>query len=290
MYTTEEVPQAPVDPNACYSIEFDFNNSVSACVQAAFEAGRQRWCAIVVSGGDPMNDGTGAMIQGVRITVTCGDFAGEVALGADTTLDLLRPDGDSCPHLPAKATIRLNAAAMTRLCQNQDPQSVEHRILLDLATHEIGHALGFSKVVWDMLGIDAEHDDDEHENKPWFTGTKARDKYNEILPLDPKTDVPLEDRPGPVANPDEYTSHWAEWVFNSELMTHLVDAKVNPIGPVTVAALKDMGYQVNDVPETPTIDINGDAMFIGDVAKRPNAYAEVAGLTLPSRLMCRVTA
>ena len=40
-------------------------------------------------------------------------------------------------------------------------------------------------------------------------------------------------------------SHWRESVFGNELMTGFLNASSNPLSRLTVAAMEDMGYQVN---------------------------------------------
>ena len=54
--------------------------------------------------------------------------------------------------------------------------------------------------------------------------------------------------PVPVANtggPGTREGHWRESVFGNELLTGFLDGGINPISRVTVAALQDMGYEVN---------------------------------------------
>lgn len=54
--------------------------------------------------------------------------------------------------------------------------------------------------------------------------------------------------PVPVANTGGLGTregHWRELVFGNEVMTGLFAGGINPLSRVTIAALQDMGYEVN---------------------------------------------
>jgi hypothetical protein len=97
--------------------------------------------------------------------------------------------------------------------------------LIDVLTHEMGHALGFTpgaNVFSRWITGDT------------FTGPNAVREFNAIF-SSTVTSVPLE---------AGVRAHWDETVFGNELMTPFADG-TNRISRVTVGALADMGYTVS---------------------------------------------
>ena len=120
--------------------------------------------------------------------------------------------------------------------------------LEDVIVHEMGHVLGmgilwgpsFFNLVTDFGGAD-----------PEFTGPAARGAFAmAALPgIWPGTAVPVENTGGS----GTAFSHWRETTFDSELLTGFIEAAgiPNPLSAVTITAMRDMGYLVNDAVADP---------------------------------------
>jgi hypothetical protein len=76
---------------------------------------------------------------------------------------------------------------------------------------------------------------------PVFTGENAMREFAALIGSDTPTPVPVENK-GEAGTRD---GHWRETVFGNELMTGILDTSANPVSRMTVAAMEDMGYQVN---------------------------------------------
>jgi hypothetical protein len=161
----------------------------------------------------------------------------------------LRPES----YLPYLGEITLNSLYIGLL---------ETGVLQDVIEHEIAHALGFGTIpTWDKFLTGKDGPD------PRFTGPKATTEYNAIfgnsdfVPVEPVGDIP---RPG------SDLVHWRESVFAYELMTPDYGPGVfNPLSSITVAAMDDLGYEVDldeadeFVPPTGTISAVDDTSYLG---------------------------
>jgi hypothetical protein len=155
---------------------------------------------------------------------------------------------------------------------------------VDIAEHEIGHALGFG-LFWkgrpDLLegggaagacGV-----------APRFTGVTAMKEYTKLggLGTAPQpagqvaptalSTVPVEGSAG-ASGPGGCDVHWRETVFGSELMTPYIDEspatnldpnKRLPISAVTTAAMYDLGYTVNNYGDPFTLSAIGNTLPLG---------------------------
>ena len=113
-------------------------------------------------------------------------------------------------------------------------------LLKDVMVHEMGHLLGFFDTMFRLKGWFS----DEEPGNPVFLGPSTRGAYAAISPLSTTSLLPPLENTG---GPGTIYSHWRESVFGTELMTGFIDP-VNPLSAVTVAAMRDLGYTVNDVP------------------------------------------
>ncbi len=108
----------------------------------------------------------------------------------------------------------------------------------DVVTHEMAHVMGFGETYWRLKGLFGS----APPGTASFLGSSARAAYSAIVPdLVTVLEPPIELGFGPGTR----FSHWRESVFGSELMTGFADG-VNPLSAVTVAAMRDIGYQAND--------------------------------------------
>ncbi len=128
--------------------------------------------------------------------------------------------------LPIAGSMRFDSADLARMAD-------EGR-LGDVIAHEMYHVLGVG-TLWRLMGLMTGAGTDD----PVFIGPHCREEYLAWSGND--GDVPIENT-GPLGTRD---SHWRESVFNNELMTGWIDRGFNPTSRITVAALRDMGYDVD---------------------------------------------
>ena len=126
-------------------------------------------------------------------------------------------------YFPATASMQFDSA---------DAANYNAQHLFDeIVTHEMLHSVGFG-TIWGYLGLVSGSD---------FIGANAVAEYNALLHGGSATGVPLETGGGS----GTAGSHWSETVFDHELMTGYIDLAPDPLSAMTVASLKDLGYQVN---------------------------------------------
>ena len=157
------------------------------------------------------------------------------------TFDIQLREG--APDLPVIAIVVFDTGDIGRLEANGS--------LLDLAIHEMAHALGFGMDLWRDRGYlqnptirvpggdPADPPPDTH-----FTGPRARQEFGAAGGTSyVGAKVPLEN------DTDEYgegslDAHWREAVFQDELMTATVGLNAL-VSRVTLGSLEDLGYAVN---------------------------------------------
>jgi Leishmanolysin len=244
-------------PHFPFSIRFVFADALDATYRVAFEDAKARWLKVVTGGGPPVVAG-GENIEGLLILAECKNLGGKGGLRANTDLDvsaLRGSDAGPTAHLPAKATITLDATDMTVIDEQEakargDDKENIRRYRVDLVAHEIGHALGLSKVVWDLKGL---LDRNSVPHQPAFTGSAAQREFGTALRTGPRP-VPLET----FGRDEEFIGHWRQAYFHSELMTFFLEDRPNLISPLTVAALEDLGYEVDRAGvQTLELDLDG---------------------------------
>lgn len=116
-----------------------------------------------------------------------------------------------------------------------DLQQMERNGTLDaVVLHEMGHILGIG-TLWPASNLLA----GAGGTDPRFTGSQAVSAYRTLGGLE--ATVPVEDS-GADGTRD---GHWRETTFGNELMTGYISGSTNPMSAMTVASLRDMGYNAN---------------------------------------------
>lgn len=110
--------------------------------------------------------------------------------------------------------------------------------LQDVITHEMLHVLGVG-TLWASHGLIA----DTGTASPRYLGAQARAGCVATGGATACANhVPVEGTPAAVGTRD---AHWRENTFNQEMMTGFLDSNT-PISAITVGALKDLGFTVDD--------------------------------------------
>jgi hypothetical protein len=129
----------------------------------------------------------------------------------------------SVGDLPIVGYLKMDAA---------DAASMESvGILDDVLLHEIAHVVGFGTIWRDRSLLSGIGTAD-----PRFTGSAAVSAY---VSLGGTGNVPVEN----TGSPGTRESHWRESMFGDELMTGYISARGNPLSALTIASLRDLGYQ-----------------------------------------------
>lgn len=205
-----------------FTIEVRFLGGLTQTQQAAFVAAADRWVTVIV-GDLPAVTLNIEALQVDGLTEVTIDDVGQI-LGQALPL-WRRPDS----HLPALGRMTFDTADLERMEHNGT--------LTDVITHEMGHVLGFEKKTWGLLNLI----DGVGTGDPTFNGRAAMVAYAHLTGAEHLVGVPVEN----VGGPGSRDSHWRESVLGTELMTSRVGGPGNALSRLTVAALSEMGYEID---------------------------------------------
>jgi hypothetical protein len=131
--------------------------------------------------------------------------------------------------LPLVGTVQLDVADMTSMLANGS--------LSGVVLHEMMHTLGFG-TIW---GPGNQNEvPNQNGTDPRYLGSTGMTEYSALGASDAASGVPVENTGGSGTR----GSHWRESVFHTELMTGWADGAMQ-MSRVTIAALKDFGYDVD---------------------------------------------
>lgn len=218
-------PPPPPAPVSQFSISVTYTGD--AAYQSYFTQAANIWQNVIL--GD-LPDINGVDDLHISAQVTNIDGVGQV-LGQAAPVQLR---GSS--YLPFEGIMSFDSADMVSMASNGS--------LLGVVLHEMGHVLGLG-TLWSLSGFNS--------NFGEYTGSNALATYRQMSGNNAATYVPLETNGGGgTAN-----AHWSEAVFDTELMTGYAEANGNmPLSQLTVAALQDLGYQVNtDAADAFTLNV-----------------------------------
>lgn len=168
---------------------------------------------------------TGGGVDDLLVCVFVVDIDGSGGTLASAGPVFIRADGDSLPYM---GRVFIDQA------DRSNPQ------LREIITHEVGHVLGIGIGPVGDWGTNTR---DLTTNDPWFAGAETNAAFDGLGGEAYLSDgVPVSNTGGPGTQ----GGHWREDNFEQELMTGFLDGGIdNPLSRVSLAALADIGYEVD---------------------------------------------
>lgn len=222
-----------------FNIQVKFGGGLSEAQRAAFQTAAERWSQII-TGDLPAVEVGGERIDDLVISAE--------GIAIDGPRQILGQAGPAFVRtgslLPVTGIMQFDSADLDEMEQDGS--------LVNVIVHEMGHVLGIG-TLWEAMGLLA----GAGGPNPVFIGERAKQVYAELLGETAPKPVPVENEGGPGTR----DGHWRESVFDNELMTGFLDAGINPLSLLTIAALEDMGYEVDrsaanafQLPAGPTLE------------------------------------
>ena len=256
----------PVEP---FNLELRGVSSLAPNVAAAFTTAAARWQSVIVRGTAPFSlPPSQTCLVGGTVPSVIDDILIDVAVvPIDGPGNVLGSAGPTCM---ASGTDLAVTGEMTF-----DSADVASLLLDgafdDVVLHEMGHVLGIG-TLWNTVpyGGTRNFTAGTGTSSTRYTGHRGVAEYSVLSGVASVASVPVEDTGGGGTQ----DSHWRESVFGDELMTGWIDIGTTPLSRVTVAALADLGLQVD-------LDAADDYLLS---AARPPARSAARSTSVPDEL------
>lgn len=228
-------------PPSAFHIEVLFKSgTITPSQQAVFQQAASRWSEIITGDLTDMAGVTQGQVDGCRpgftFSGTVDDLLilaeGEAIDGPGNVLGSAGPCylRGSATGSPFMGRMRFDTADLAAMEANGS--------LLGVVLHEMGHVLGISEFAWSSHGlIEMNAGSCLLSDDVRYTGTLGKSRWHA---LGGTGDVPLENN----KVSGTACSHWDEETFGIELMTGYIALEA-ALSTLTVAALDDIGYEVN---------------------------------------------
>jgi subtilisin-like proprotein convertase family protein len=214
----------PLQPASEFDITIVFpDNTLTAEQKAVFTEAAARWEQIIIGDLPAINLPGFGLVDDIVIEASGPAIDGPGNILGQAGPEFIRTAG----FLPISGAMRFDSADITELMNDGQFDEV--------ILHEMGHVLGIG-TIWDLKNLLV------NNNTPnvGFIGARAVAEYNSIFGLN-ATAVPVE---GDQGGGGTLYSHWDESTFNNEIMTGFLNSGENPLSRITVAQLRDLGYEV----------------------------------------------
>lgn len=217
---------------------FDDEAAIEPIVLDAFEAARLRWESVVLSGLRDVSVSDKASCNGYDLPVAVDDLVIFVSVrsidGAEGIL------GSAGPCAVRSASPRLPFAGAMEFDKDDLLRFAEAGRLEEIVLHEMGHVLGIGSL-WEALGLVDDPSDGSGLTDTAFNGVFARDAFDSVGGMDyAGAKVPVEN----TGTEGEINGHWRESAMGNELMTTKMGSNPALLSVVTIASLRDLGYDV----------------------------------------------
>jgi len=210
--------------NGRYNVEIRFEGGLTTAQEAAFTSASDRWSQIISADVRRARLPNGEVVDDVLIFARGATLDGPSGVLGQAGPRLVRTGS----FIPVTGNMEFDTADLSRM---ELDGSLE-----DVIFHEMGHVIGMG-TIWRALGLL----EGAGTANPVFTGENAMREFADLIGADEPTPVPVANRGGRGTR----DAHWREEVFANELMTGFLDLGSNPVSRVTVAALQDLGYEVD---------------------------------------------
>jgi len=200
---------------ATYSIKFNFDKTVSAIYQAAFQTAANRWDSIITA---DLPDYNG--IHDLLINVSMPAIDGVHGILGQAGPTVLRP----ITNLPAIGVMMFDIADVVDMAKKN--------LLPDVIFHEMGHVLGFGNL-WQTDNLKNASGD--------YIGVHALAVYRTLDNNPTVTSIPIEKNGGS----GTAGVHWDDQTFGTELMTGYTSNGIMPLSAMTIGSFEDLGYSVD---------------------------------------------
>jgi hypothetical protein len=222
---------------SAFQLEVRFLTSATAAQQDAFDAAAARVREVVV-GALPTAHPSGLACGGTTVTEDVPGLLILVNLSPIDGVGMVLGQAGPCAvrasdGLPLLGEMTFDSADLDGLEASGRLQSV--------VLHEMLHVVGFG-TIWEDAGLLR----GKGGSDPRFLGAAAAGAFDDWNGGAAAT-VPVENTGGDGTR----DAHWRESVFASELMTGWISGVTQPLSRTTVAALGDLGYEVEPLLADP---------------------------------------
>ena len=240
----------PEDPAFDIELTYSSASKPSASQQSVFRAAADHWERVITAGmaaqfiftanlcRNGMTHPFGAFVDDLHVDIRLARLDGPGNTLASAAICSIRADGG----LPWAAVITIDS---------QDLDQFGNDTLRLVALHEIGHALGFgASAAWDGLVRNSaqayERSNPGSTTLPdaHFAGAAAVSAFNEIASSYAHGKVPVENDTG-THSESALDNHWRESLLGTELMSTVLSSSSEQLSKITIAALADLGYEVD---------------------------------------------